>query len=71
MNDLLRKVQASENGRIIERHGSVIADRLAKVQKSNKRKLIDEDLKLAKERDEAKAQVREFIFVGPSSISWM
>eukprot|EP00795_Rhopilema_esculentum_P013204 gene13204-4020_t len=58
-NELLRKVESADNGRLIERHGSVIADRLAKVQRMpNKRKNVDDEQRLIKERDEARSQVK-------------
>lgn len=57
MNDLLRKVEAAGNGRVIERHGTVLADRLAKAQRSHKRKVVEDDSRLAKERDDARSQV--------------
>ena len=51
-------METADNGKLIERHGIVIADRLAKAQKStNKRKFIDDEQKLAKERDEAREKV--------------
>eukprot|EP00794_Sanderia_malayensis_P017321 gene17321-19054_t len=59
VNELLRKVESSEHGRIIEKHGNAIADRLARVQRSNKRKLINDDGRIAKERDDARAQVKQ------------
>lgn len=54
----MRKVESADNGLLIETHGTVIADRLAKAQKlMAKRKNNDEVQKLTKDRDEAKAQV--------------
>ena len=51
-------METADNGKLIERHGIVIADRLAKAQRStNKRKFIDDEQKLAKERDEAREKV--------------
>ena len=56
--DLLRKVESADNGVVIEKHGTIIADRLAKAQRvTNKKRNANEDQTLTKERDEARAKV--------------
>jgi len=59
-NDLLRKVESAENGLVIERHGAVIADRLAKAQRlTNRKRNSNEEQTIIKERDEARSKVKQ------------
>lgn len=63
-NDLLSKVESADNGLLIEKHGKIIADRLAKAQKmTSKRKNEIEEQRLGGARDEAYAQVSFFTFL--------
>ena len=56
--DLLRKVESADDGIVIEKHGAVIAARLAKAQRvTNKKRSGNEEQTIMKERDEARAKV--------------